>query len=214
MREYVLATALFLAILPAGAQQLTRCQCTYKGWVGDCTATVKQNENWITVTSSTQQCSRVDWYADAQPQVTVVMGGKESLEWLGQAKTPQLTVQSCKVCKDSEFSTGRAADSPQDSASSEPQAPVSPFQGFWVGDDKNVHGYSNATQVRLNVIGTSITGTWAIQGEPPKPVTGTITGNKAKIRIHAGGASLTLELVDDTTMKYKWMFSSAVLRKQ
>jgi hypothetical protein len=213
-----LATALCTLVLCinfANGQQLTRCQCSYKDGVGDCTAKVSKADRWITVTSNTAQCSRVDWYADGQPQVTVVTDGKETHEWLGQGQNPQLTLQSCKICKDAEGGSagpGSATTTPEDRQETTPAA--SPFQGTWVGEDKNVYGYSNATRVQINVDGSTVTGTWSAGSEPTKPISGTIVGNKAKVKIHNGGTSLTLNLVDESTLKYKWMFSSAVLRKE
>jgi len=96
-------TILFFLFTALTAQSKTRCQCTYKDWVGDCKAKVEFKGNWFKVISDTQQCSRVDWYIGEDPQLTIVVDGAEMEEWLGQAKSPQLVIQSCKICKDSNY---------------------------------------------------------------------------------------------------------------
>ncbi len=63
--------------------------------------------------SSAQQCSRVDWFLDGEPKVTIVTDGAEMEEWLGQANAPKLTVQSCKVCRDTQHAGSENGDAGQ-----------------------------------------------------------------------------------------------------
>ena len=102
-----LALALLAALILSGnaqAQSNTRCQCSYDNWLGDCKARVELEGKWFKVMSDEQQCSRVDWYIDGNPQVTIVTDGAEMEEWLGGSESPELAIQSCKVCKDSQYS--------------------------------------------------------------------------------------------------------------
>jgi hypothetical protein len=105
MCRVLLTIIFFIMPIVTHSQPLTRCQCTYENWVGDCQAKVELKGNWFKIISNTQQCSRVDWYIDGNPHVTIVTDGAEMEEWLGQSKSPQLSIGSCKVCKDSQYSS-------------------------------------------------------------------------------------------------------------
>ncbi|KKJ75175.1 hypothetical protein WH95_19850 [Kiloniella litopenaei] len=102
MWNFVFLSFLFVFSISsiAVAQSSTRCQCDYNNWVGNCQASIELDNNWFKITTNTQQCSRVDWYADSNPKVTIVTGGLETEEWLGRSKRPELTLQSCKICRD------------------------------------------------------------------------------------------------------------------
>lgn len=78
----------------------TRCECSYDNWVGTCQANIEQKNKWITILSNTKQCSRVDWYSDSTPQVTIVTDGAEVEPWLGQNVPGKLSIDSCNICKD------------------------------------------------------------------------------------------------------------------
>ena len=106
MRNLIILLFLFSPLLSQPVYSLTRCQCSYQDWQGDCRAKIEQTSTWFKVVSDTQQCSRVDWYINGEPQVTIVTDGADMVEWLGQSE-PQslnLTIQSCKICKDSQIS--------------------------------------------------------------------------------------------------------------
>jgi len=206
------AALLGLSASAAETSALTRCQCSSPDWIGGCSASVSQEGNWITITSDTTQCSRVDFYLDGEPQTIIVTDGKEAVEWLGQSRSPQLIVQSCKICKDAVRSAGQSGETGSASeGQTNPPIATSPFQGVWIGEDRNVYGYSHATRVEINVQGNQITGTWSSQRDAP--ISGTVDGRKARIKIQ-GGASATLELVNDATIKSRWMFGTVVLKKK
>ena len=78
----------------------TRCECEYDDWVGDCRATVTIEGSSVSVRSSVKQCSRVDWYLNGNAQLTIVTGGLETEEILGDPGTNRINVSSCKICKD------------------------------------------------------------------------------------------------------------------
>ncbi|MCB1870176.1 MAG: hypothetical protein KDI43_17075 [Gammaproteobacteria bacterium] len=104
MKSLNILTLLILLLAASAGQGKERCQCTHKDWVGDCKATVEFKGNWFKVISDTRQCSRVDWYIGEDPKQTIVIDGAEMEEWPGQAEPPQLIVQSCKICKDANYS--------------------------------------------------------------------------------------------------------------
>ena len=82
------------------ASAQTRCECEYDDWVDDCDAEFERKGNWIVFKSDTEQCSRIDWYTDAQPRLTIVEDGKETVELLSIPESAEISIASCKVCKD------------------------------------------------------------------------------------------------------------------
>lgn len=93
-----------------------RCDCEKK--LGACTAQIKQQGDQILISSSVPQCSLVVFHADGTPQVTNVTEGISSQVWLGQNKNPQLTIDSCTICKDENYPDERSPDSSSSSADS------------------------------------------------------------------------------------------------
>ena len=93
-----IAVFLVLACLPWTAS--ARCDCSSQGWVSGCTATVKPDGEGVLISSSSTQCSRVDWYLGSAPQVSVFWGGREWESIAKVAGRPSITVESCRVCKD------------------------------------------------------------------------------------------------------------------
>jgi len=100
MRKLCALLLLFSFYISSPVSANPRCECEYTGWIGDCKANIELKGNWFKVISNTQQCSRVDWYIDEQPQVTIVTDGADMEEWLGTSKSPQIVIQSCKICRD------------------------------------------------------------------------------------------------------------------
>lgn len=96
MKRYWIA---LLPLISFDALGQTRCDCTPDAWQGDCRATATQGESFIRITTSTNQCARVDWYSNGEPFTTIVTDGEDFEEWLG-SPAPSLVVQSCKVCAD------------------------------------------------------------------------------------------------------------------
>ena len=110
-----------------------RCECTASNWIGDCNARISLEGNWIKLRSNTKQCSRIDWYANEDPQTTIVTDGTESEEWLGQDKNPKLSISGCKICKDRNYTESRSRQDGQNSKSNLEQL----FSGTWRHNSKN-----------------------------------------------------------------------------
>ncbi len=111
---YPVGIAVFLVLVCLPWPASARCDCSSKGWVSGCTATIKGEGEGVLISSSSMQCSRVDWYLGSAPQVSVFWGGRE---WESIAKVtgrPSITVESCRVCKDekADDSAARAAAAP------------------------------------------------------------------------------------------------------
>ena len=92
--------ALLLALAGArsvGAQQW-RCDCT--SIVDTCIANVESRGSYLDVRTNEKQCSRVDYFVDGLPFVTVVVDGEDRQDWLARTTSPKIIVQSCQVCRD------------------------------------------------------------------------------------------------------------------
>lgn len=89
---------LLLGAAPLAAQDF-RCDCT--SVVDTCRADVAVSGNSVDITTSAEQCARVDYFIDGLPFVAVVIGGEERREWLARTSEPRIMVQSCQVCRDS-----------------------------------------------------------------------------------------------------------------
>lgn len=210
-------TALLAATSVAAQQQgLTRCQCSYEHWVADCKASVELRGNWFKVTSSTQQCSRVDWYANENPQVTIVADGAEMEQWLGQSPNPKITIQSCKICRDANYA-GAGARPPEPGGQQPPVTaqPVSSFQGNWQGSERNIFGISNPTKVTITVTGNQMRGTWQTGKNQASSFSGTVTGDEADFRIEGSGQpnSYKMRLSGDTLTYSFPPFGSGTLQR-
>jgi TonB family protein len=97
--------ALLMISAPAAAEW--RCDCTTI--TDSCNAQVSVQQNWIDVSTDTQQCSRVDYFVDGMPFVSVVVGGQQRQDWINRSEEPKVLVQSCQVCKDNADTPGTAA---------------------------------------------------------------------------------------------------------
>ena len=86
------------AIISGIAHAEWRCDCTR---IADsCSANVTVEGNWVSVTSDKQECSRVDYFVDGQPFVTVVVDGEDRQDWLSRTSDPAVLIKSCQVCQD------------------------------------------------------------------------------------------------------------------
>jgi hypothetical protein len=172
----------------------TRCQCSYTDWVGDCAAKLVPNSKWIKVISNTAQCSRVDWYVDGNPQVTIVTDGVEVQEWLGKSATPVLVVQSCKICKDSQLSS--TSQAPQAGQGPQPDAgqPItSAFVGTWTGTTTNDKGIARSITFQIRkVSGKSFAFDATFDGEYWGTATGTVDGDTFVYKLNSCVGKLTL----------------------
>lgn len=107
----VLLVALGLGAVSGITQAQLRCDCT--SIVDTCKADVAVRGSWIDVKSDRQQCSRVDYFVDGLPFVSVVVNGEDRQNWIPRSSDPKVIVQSCQVCRDT--------NSP--SAATQPAAP-------------------------------------------------------------------------------------------
>jgi TonB family protein len=80
-----------------GASAQPQCDCT--SIVGSCTATAQLQDSLIEITSSVQQCSRVDYLVDGIPFVSLVVDGAAQRSAIVQG-TPAVIVQGCQVCRE------------------------------------------------------------------------------------------------------------------
>ena len=54
----------------------------------------------ILVKSNSKQCSRVDYFVEGQPFVTVAVDGEAKEAWLPRTDESEVLIQSCQVCQD------------------------------------------------------------------------------------------------------------------
>ena len=80
-----------------GAQQW-RCDCT--NIVDTCSANVESRGSYLDIKTNMKQCSRVDYFVDGLPFVSVVVDGEDRQDWLARTTNPKIIVQSCQVCRD------------------------------------------------------------------------------------------------------------------
>lgn len=182
-------TLVFLGVffLPITSYSQPRCECEYDGWVGDCTARVEKKGNWFKVISNTSQCSRVDWYVDGNPQVTIVTDGAEMEEWLWQKKNPSISIQSCKVCKDSMVSsTSRSQENSADSL-------IGKWEFSWNGALDSYTGYIT---IESKIGGDEYTGTVYSRGSQSSPL-------YQDARITISGSNVSIKCSNPTRREYE-----------
>lgn len=88
----------------------TTAPCDSSSVIGQCRATITKDGNWAQITSSTDQCSIVDWYLGAQPQTTVIRGGLENVELLLGSAKEDVRVANCRIVEtldSADYSKGR-----------------------------------------------------------------------------------------------------------
>ena len=78
------------------ARAQTGAACDASKVIGRCYANASVEGRWLTLTSSSGKCSRVDWTRNGQPQTAVFRGGVERIELLGQG-VGEIAVQSCSI---------------------------------------------------------------------------------------------------------------------
>ena len=94
LRYLILATTALICS-PGFAQNGTRCDCTTV--FGSCSANVTVTDQSIEVRSSTDSCSKVDYFVDGQPFVALVVDGADTRQWPNSGP-PEVLVQSCQIC--------------------------------------------------------------------------------------------------------------------
>jgi hypothetical protein len=109
----------------------TRCDCSQI--VASCTATVTvRDQKWIDVESTSQQCSRVDYYLDENPHLTVVLDGQSTQEWLGPGVVHKVKVDQCVVCVDHLRGQSSSGSSTITGSSSNASS-ITTLSGSWQG---------------------------------------------------------------------------------
>lgn len=103
--RWTLAAALLGCSAPALAQ--LRCDCTQV--VDSCTADVAVVGSSVQITSDHRQCSRVDYFVDGQPFVSVAIDGEARESRPASLEAPKVLVQSCQVCADRSIDSAVAA---------------------------------------------------------------------------------------------------------
>jgi TonB family protein len=104
-RWMLAAAALLGGSAPALAQ--LRCDCTQV--VDSCTADVAVVGSSVQITSDHRQCSRVDYFIDGQPFVSVAIEGEARESRPASLDAPKVLVQSCQVCADRSIDPAVAA---------------------------------------------------------------------------------------------------------
>jgi TonB family protein len=100
-RGLLIGTGALLACGTASAEW--RCDCT--SIVGSCSATAAARDSFIEVTSTVEQCARVDYFVDGIPFVALVTDGTARQDWIARTESPAIIIQSCQVCVDNSDST-------------------------------------------------------------------------------------------------------------
>lgn len=182
-----------------------RCDCSTK--LGSCVAAVKIQGNQILTSSNSQQCSMVVFYADGQPNITIVTDGISAEEWLGPSKNPQLSIDSCKVCRDNQISGSPTQSSPvaggKASAGNDNQFP---FEGLWEGAANNAVR-SNRAEYYFHHDGQNITGWYRQNGAAKDPITNLQwNGNTINFKVNYSGGSYkaTLQKTGNNELTGKW----------
>lgn len=83
--------------LPASARAELLCDCTRV--VDSCSAAVALKGTRVSIESSNESCSRVDYLVEGQPFTALIVGGSDELAWPGQPlRDAAVVVESCRVC--------------------------------------------------------------------------------------------------------------------
>jgi len=118
----LLIIAIMLGAGPASVHAQWRCDCTTV--VDSCSAQVTAHQNWIDVTTDSQQCARVDYFVDGLPFVTTVVEGQHRLDWMTPRANPNILIQSCQVCADNALAGAGVNDQ---RASGDTDGPLEPL---------------------------------------------------------------------------------------
>jgi TonB family protein len=91
-------TVLCGALVCGNAAGQSRCDCTRI--VGSCSASATAGAGFIDVTSSVEQCARVDYFVDGVPFVALVVDGSGRQGAIIGSESPSIIVSSCQICLD------------------------------------------------------------------------------------------------------------------
>ena len=92
---------------PRTARAELLCDCTQV--VDACSASVSLDGTRVSIESSSDSCSRVDYLVEGQPFTALVVGGSDELRWPGQPiRDAAIVVENCRVCAEN-GAAGKAA---------------------------------------------------------------------------------------------------------
>ena len=87
--------------------------------VASCSASVSLDGPRVSIESSNDSCSRVDYLIEGQPFTALVVGGSDELRWPGQPiRDAVVVVENCRVCAEN----GATPASPFADAGEDPDA--------------------------------------------------------------------------------------------
>jgi TonB family protein len=121
-RMLISSAALLGCSMPAVAQ--FRCDCTQI--VDSCKADVSVVGSSIQINSDHKQCSRVDYFIDGQPFVSVAVDGEARESRPASIGAPRILVQSCQVCADRASGVASTTSSRAPSPSTPAASPQNP----------------------------------------------------------------------------------------
>ena len=101
------------------------CNCQGEFLGNACKADIGKVGDWITISTDTKQCARVDWHSNSQPNVAIVSDGIYTTEWLGPDRDPGLSIQSCNICLDPDEQPSISSEQDASSVAAIPASEVS-----------------------------------------------------------------------------------------
>lgn len=192
----------------------SQCDCSVK--VGNCTGAVEFVKGFgsspsygaeIAIYSSEKICSKVEYTVDNTPTQTVLVNkNKDTESVFGTNPITASTVRylSCSVCKNTEQARRDG---------NEARAVTSSFSGRWIQTERNMFGFTNTSEFDITVTGNSLSGTLKDPQGQVRPVTGTVTGDEARISC-SNCVTTTWRLIDPNTITYSTVVGSGTLKKQ
>jgi len=209
--------AAIVVCVPAVAQQMN-CDCTQI--VGSCEASIRWEPTGsgvsqgakLRITSTAPICSKVSYYVDSTPYFNILSRGNTDEDSVFGTKpftAETLSEIKCQVCRQV------SAVRPQQESTSSPNQESSPYAGTWIGEQRNIMGFSHDITLKLQADGNKVTGTWTNEqdGKIDGPHRFTGIANGDELKGSAAGMGITLKLVGDT-LQFRWLFGSGKMRKQ
>jgi hypothetical protein len=213
----------FLFILTSGpvpAEEADQCDCTPQNLGAYCHPTISRHGKTIKITSSVPECSRVDWYSDDRPQVTLVKNHVEEFEWPEADRNSILSVLSCRICKQKKSAT---PNDPTQSYSIPVSSPVDSrhadmdISGNWncyetdPGDNSSTSFIAAMNLASAN--GADYSGTIRSTTTGESEGSGSVYLSISKVFEFSGklsGTSLAVQYADDSSIE-KWTVSEEVI---
>ncbi len=126
----IVAVLLGLTAIAGTARAELRCDCSQI--VESCSAEIGFSDNEISIESSSDACSRVDYLIDGQPFAALIVDGESQFNWNGQPQSsPQIIVENCRVCADV-----REGNAPAPAVVAAPEVPADDAQSDDSGELK------------------------------------------------------------------------------